>query len=86
MQLDEREKADLTTIEKVVLMVCNQPCVMIMETFGDRHISYLEDQQHIMMSNFCKWWSGLDVEHRVRAVNTSDNYYSNEAKKRIDSY
>lgn len=86
MQLDGREKADLSTIEKVMLMIYNKPFDMTREVFGDRHPSYLEDQQSRMINDFGKWWSRLDAAHRLRVVNVSDSYYSNEARNRIERY
>jgi hypothetical protein len=86
MQLDGREKADLTTIEKVMLMVCNQPHALIKEMFPNHHLSYIETHLDEMKCNFCKWWGRLDAQSRLKVVNISDTYYSNEARRRVESY
>lgn len=87
MQLEKQTKEDLTTIEKVMLMVYNKPFDMIKDVFGDNHhASYLDDQRDMMINNFGRWWSRLDVAHRVRVVNVSNKCYGEESKDRIERY
>lgn len=87
MNISIEAAGNICTIEMIMLAIYNKPRKFLLSVFDANHLdTYLDEQQSRMMNNFGAWWSGLDVSHRVRAVEAAERFYGNEARDRVVNY